>query len=422
MLISWHKGKTNQLYAERYNMKVRKILICSLVGAALLFGCGRNNQPKDTGAAENVKENVAEDENMTKATAGDETTEAVMYTGPVHKDEEFGHVYIGADSEVFLACGFEYGDSCNVVFENGFEVDDVPFFSGYFVKTNEPVLVDYQGYENVLLANNCGDSMWEVSGCADGDAVRVTLAEKGKYKEVQDTMAMTYSDDRSDYENDEAFANFRMMEGGRLASGRLYRGASPVDDSHNRAEYVDGLLSDNNLAFVLDLADTEQKLEKYRETDGFSSEYYMSLYENDKVALLGLSASYRSDAFAKSLAEGLNRMSENDGPYYIHCTEGKDRTGFACILLEAAAGCTYDEILDDYMYTYYNYFGVTKDDRSYDTINEMRFQDMMFYLTDAEDEEAARNADLEKCAENYLTNAGMTEAEFDRLLDAITTD
>ena len=61
-----------------------------------------------------------------------------------------------------------------------------------------------------------------------------------------------------------------------------------------------------------------------------------------------------------SLAEGLRDLIEHKGPYYISCTEGKDRTGFVCLLLEALAGATFDEIETDYMKTYENYYGITK--------------------------------------------------------------
>lgn len=37
-------------------------------------------------------------------------------------------------------------------------------------------------------------------------------------------------------------------------------------------------------------------------------------------------------------------MMNSQGPVYIHCTEGKERTGFVCVLLEALAGASYDEI------------------------------------------------------------------------------
>ncbi len=42
---------------------------------------------------------------------------------------------------------------------------------------------------------------------------------------------------------------------------------------------------------------------------------------------------FASDEFRQKAAKGVAAIAENDGPYLIHCTEGKDRTGFMCILL-----------------------------------------------------------------------------------------
>ena len=48
-------------------------------------------------------------------------------------------------------------------------------------------------------------------------------------------------------------------------------------------------------------------------------------------------------------------LIQHDGPVYIHCTAGKDRTGFVCMALEALAGASYQQIGDDYIITYDNY-------------------------------------------------------------------
>lgn len=47
----------------------------------------------------------------------------------------------------------------------------------------------------------------------------------------------------------------------------------------------------------------------------------------------------------------------NERPYYIHCVEGKDRTGFVLAVLEGFASATYEEITSDFMKSYYNFYG-----------------------------------------------------------------
>ena len=59
---------------------------------------------------------------------------------------------------------------------------------------------------------------------------------------------------------------------------------------------------------------------------------------------------YSSQYFKTQTIKALQAICKNDGPFLIHCTEGKDRTGFVCILIEALAGASYQQIVDDYVY------------------------------------------------------------------------
>jgi protein-tyrosine phosphatase len=54
-----------------------------------------------------------------------------------------------------------------------------------------------------------------------------------------------------------------------------------------------------------------------------------------------------SDSFRALFA----RLLEDRAPLVIHCTAGKDRTGFACALILHALGVSDDTIADDYLLT-----------------------------------------------------------------------
>lgn len=60
----------------------------------------------------------------------------------------------------------------------------------------------------------------------------------------------------------------------------------------------------------------------------------------------------------------------HEGPYLIHCTEGKDRAGFVSALLEALVGSSVEEIKDDYMCSFTNYYGVEYGSEQYEKIAE----------------------------------------------------
>ena len=139
------------------------------------------------------------------------------------------------------------------------------------------------------------------------------------------------------------------------------------------------------------------------------------------MGLLNLSANYPSQQFAKTLAAGLVELSQHDGPYLVNCVEGKDRTGFVCILLEALAGAAYDELQADYMASFANYYGITKesDPDKYQVISDLYLDGMLGFLAGVDED--AEDVDLHSLtysgpARRYLLGGGMTEGQADALV------
>lgn len=353
---------------------------------------------------------------MVLAACGGNKTEQ---TYSVIQDNEFGNVYLDVSIEDFTAAGFQLGDSCDVHFSNGLSLEDIPFYNGFYVRYGMPVVVAYPGYEHIAVSRK-SQGLWPDSGLTENDTATVTLRKSGKYLNEQETFSQSHSDNIGDYRDEEQFANFRALSGGSLKDDFLYRGASPVDNQHNRASVVDALLEKNGIRFVLDLADSDEKYLGYREEAGFSSHYAAGLYDADCMALLDMSADYASDDFKQKLASGLKKILSSEGPVFIHCMEGKDRTGFVCCLLEALAGASYDEMLDDYMMTYEDYYGITKQDspEKYDAIASLYFDELIAFLHGTEEHGAA--GDYTQDAVNYLLDSGMTEQELYSLRNMIS--
>ena len=331
-------------------------------------------------------------------------------------ETEFGNVYLSMTIDEFNDAGFEYGDSVKITFSNGYVLDDLPYYNGFYTHTGEPLLVAYPGYPYIRAGFNAGDDLWVVAGLEEGDTADVELVERGAYKAIQNARDITYSDERDEYPSDEAFANFREVTVGDIQAGVLYRAASPCNNYHQRAPYVDDLIEGVGVAAILNLADTEEKIEGYIAEDDFDSPYFLSLYEDGKVVVSGLSMNYESDDFKARMADGLVGMTEMDGPYLVHCNEGKDRTGFACMLLEALCGASYQEIVDDYMVTYDNYYGISTTDQKdkYDVIVSDVLDPMILSMLGDEDADLA-SADLAAGAKAWLLEAGMDEAQVDAL-------
>ncbi|MBE6116958.1 MAG: hypothetical protein E7188_00235 [Erysipelotrichaceae bacterium] len=352
----------------------------------------------------------------------------------VQHEQEFGGVYIEIAIDEFNALGFEYGDSVDVVFSSGYTLEDIPYYNGYYVDAGQPLLIAYPGYDYIKAAVNYGEDLWDT---AELKAVRqeniwikatldehstasIILREHGKYADIQEARDISYTDYRTDYPSDEAFANFRSICMGNIREGVLYRSASPCDNQHKRAPYVDRLIEEAQIHCILNLADNEVKIERYIQADDFDSPYFLSLYEADHVIPLALNMNWLSDDFAAKIAQGFIAMSETEGPYLIHCTEGKDRTGFVCMLVEALAGAEYREIADDYMLTYANYYRITEasEPAKYRTILEKNLDAMLRYVIGDENADPAA-VDLSAGARDYLRRAGMSDEQIDAFLARI---
>lgn len=330
----------------------------------------------------------------------------------VEKDQKYGAATVLLSQEEFESAGFSLGDSCDITFSNGYTLKDVPYYNGYYVKNDAPVLVAYPGFTNISITlNNKG--IWETARLKEGTKVTIHLRESGKYAPVQESLGQVYSFNREDYSSDAEFCNYRSCIG-----AWLFRGASPVDNSRGRASYTDGLLGYDSIDFIVDLADTEEDMKGYFEAEDFQSSYTRKLYYEGRIAMLGMSSSYQSQAYKEALVLGLRQLLEvKPRRIYIHCMEGKDRTGFVCLLLEALSGWDYYAMEKDYMTTYQNYYSITKKDtlEKYTAVRELYFDAMLAYLYGSEDVTILRQASFKQAAEAYLLEGGMTLEELDAL-------
>ena len=162
---------------------------------------------------------------------------------------------------------------------------------------------------------------------------------------------------------------------------------------------------------ILNLADSDADIEVHLSDADFCSEYYRALYEGGKVVAIDLTGNFYSDDFAASVAEGLTFLARNNPPYCIHCTEGKDRAGFTAMLLEALMGATLDEIVCDYMLSFYNYYGIEKDNdpKRYQAVLDTNLLAMLCHVTGAESIEILGQMNLEAAVTEYLLDAGMLQ-------------
>ena len=352
-----------------------------------------------------------------------------IYNIPIHEEPKFSGVYIEKTIDEFNNLGFEYGDSVDIIFSNGYELKDLPYYSGYYSKTGEALLVGYPGYDYIDACINNGDSLWLIGNFENGDTASIIRNEKGKYKKNEKLLSIKYTNNRNDYSSDEIFANFRNVKVGNIKDNVLYRGASPIDNQHKRAKYANDLIKKVGIKYDIDLSDNDEDIKIYFEKEDFASDYFKSLYDNGKVCVNPLTMNYKSETFAKMIVKAMEDMSKNEGPYYIHCLEGKDRTGFLLMVIEGLAGASYKEMINDYMITYDNYYGVNErtNKEKYEAIKNNYIDDMLRSIADDDSYTGNGTIELEdldwvNIMGRYLIKHGMTEEDIDKWYDRLTSD
>ena len=170
------------------------------------------------------------------------TTEGESYpsvSGTIVSISKYGNAMTSITSEEMKAAGYQAGDLIAITVGDYSAI--VPLGTNYSdVDRSSAVAVD--DGNAIELAINYGDFS-SVSGCSEGTAVTVSMAEKGGYSEEFMIRHLVRTENRDDYASDAIFANFREVTVGNIKSGVLYRSCSPVRGDA-RAPYADALMGE----------------------------------------------------------------------------------------------------------------------------------------------------------------------------------
>ena len=339
-----------------------------------------------------------------------DTNKSSTLQATVIEIEKYGHAVLDITTADFMKGGYNLGDIVCVCI--GACEYTMPFFDGYYSNPGNLLLRGSAPEDYIAVCINYGDFS-DTNDVEVGDSAEITMVKKAGMRDIQELYELQYSNNRDDYSDDASFANFRSVTAGRIGNGKLYRTASPINNENGRAASADDLIESVGVATIVNLADSTEDIEEYSAGEDFDSAYYRSLYEAGKVIALDLNANFFSDDFASSVVEGLTFLARNETPYCIHCTEGKDRAGFTAMLLEALMGASLDEIINDYMLSFYNYYGIDKEHepQRYQVVLDANLMEMLCHVTGAESVEQLEQIDLETAVTEYLIDAGMSQED-----------
>ena len=344
---------------------------------------------------------------------------------------KYGNIELDISTEKFMKAGFAYGDVVTVdVNGNSYEM---PVCSNYNdVDTGKKLVRATEGASSVIVAINYGqlavdaglakpntdpavsDKYVAADGVTYPVKVTITMKEAGAYYDEWDARQLpTRTGDRNAdmYKNltDAEFANVRVIETTGMGEGVLYRGSSPINDAvEGRNPYADAAAKAAGIKTFINLADSEAAAKAYPGWEG-------SYYSTQDAVFLNMPVAFTTDAFKTGLANGYRYIasSETEAPYYMHCTEGKDRCGIASAVLECFMGASYGEVVADYLVTYYNYYGIQPGTEKAANIAKYGIVSALQTMFGVED---LSKADLQAEALDYLLEIGLNAEEIVSLL------
>jgi len=322
--------------------------------------------------------------------------------------DKYGNLTLEMTEPFLLGAGYEVGDIVAITvgdftYESpiGTAYSDVDK-GNYVVRLNKG---------SIILAINYGN-LAKTSNAIEKAPVTIALAEKGGYLQEFELRHLVRTEVRSDYASDAIFANFRMVAYGSIAEGMLYRSANPVLGDE-RAPYVAQLAELVGIKTVINLADDQESL--YANLN--DAPYYKALVEEGSVIALNMGVTFTDPDFITKLREGLAFMADHKGPYLVHCNEGKDRAGFVSALLSAIMGATVDEVVEDYMTSYENYYKVEKGSPRYELISKI----IVNLFSDINNGKSVTDKSIKKVAESYLLNqVKLTSEQLDAIKDNLS--
>ncbi|MBE6951476.1 MAG: hypothetical protein E7451_09105 [Ruminococcaceae bacterium] len=343
---------------------------------------------------------------------------------------KYGNVYTDCAAENFTEdLGLNWADLVTVKFlDQELVLPVVPTYS--YVDSGKPAVIlgandkgNPTGYVSLAInmgnfaetygiakkmTDDAGNWYWVAfEGVEFPIEVTFELYEKEGYMAEYLLHELSRTNNREDYAHltDAQFANFRAVTTTGMGAGKLYRSSSPINPEIGRNTYAMTEVEKAGVTVVMNLADTAEEAAAY---EGFAGSYYA----NQNVIYLGLGVDFAEESFRQGLAKGLRHFIENEGTYLVHCNEGKDRAGFVTAVLECLMGASAEEVVADYMVTYYNYYGIEPGTEKYEAIansNIVKSLETAFGASDI------YGLDLVGRAEDYLLSIGLSNSEIAQL-------
>ena len=241
----------------------------------------------------------------------------------------------------------------------------------------------------------------------------VKAADKNRTADGNKPVDENLAKDRDFASLDAAYANFRNVRAGKIGKNNLFRSQHPANGS-DRSLYANELAEENGIRTVLNLSDSEAKLNKFfRDYMVSPSYYYKTLHARGRIYTANLRVSRRGPSYCPKVAAALRFFAKKKGPYLVHCQVGRDRSGLVILLLECLMGAPYEYMVNDYAQSFVNIDSCSAEKARKKAISHIN--EDLIYITGQKTITNWSAMNLARYAETYLKKGGMTADEISAL-------
>lgn len=320
-----------------------------------------------------------------------------------------GNIEMSINSTDFLLKGYKYGDIVIVEY-HGIKYE-APIVSHYDDVDNGENLIRVfdDNVEFAISYENCKN---EIDASMD-DECTISMKDEYGFQTEYEMRSLESSLDRDDYLTDEEFANFRSIDFGSIKDKILYRSGS-LTAFNARSSFTTSLAKEAGVNSIINLDDNLDSM--IRDLGFMPNDWYKDLYDKGDVLLVDMNAEYKSSEFGEKVAQSIRYILNNEGPYLIQCDDGRTRTGFVIVVIEALMGATQEEIESDYMQSYINYYGIKKGTYQYNYAKRNPYEMLASIACGIQ----LKDEHLSAIANNYLIHIGLTEEEVLALKNILT--
>ena len=300
------------------------------------------------------------------------------------KQTENGSVQLEANVSDFKAKNMEYGDSLNFKFSTAYVAEEVAFLNGPFMNAGMHIAIAQDENSPIVFQFQGTSGLWDKAALNENSTFHVSLTTKAKYKDLHNAFNMPLTGD---------LKNVRSLRGGNLRLLDLFRGTNPTITS-----------------------DVNDTMYYYFPKMGISNK--MNLDDN-KYGVTNVDI--KSKDSNSMIIEKLFAITANTSRTFIYA-QNDDCTAYFCAIVEALAGASYEEIVNDYMETYKNYYGITLEDfpAEYNAIKTYHIDWFLHKFTKTPTSNDMKSTDFTYDGEMYLRSNGVSDKDINLIKERLT--